>query len=366
MTRSVVTRFAPSPTGYLHIGGARTALYNLLYARHRNGKFLLRIEDTDQSRHIEDAVTAIRDGLLWLGIEWDEEHRQSAARQKHQAEAERLVAEGKAYRCYTTPEEMTAIKASHPKRRAVSPFRPAAGTSASTTQAADTQTGSYVIRLITPEHGHTTLDDLVQGAVTLNNEDIDDFVLLRSDGTPTYMHAVVVDDNASGVTTIIRGDDHLVNGVKHQLLYEALGYALPEFAHIPLIHAEDGTKLSKRHGAVGIEQFQAQGYLPEAIVNWLMRMGWGYGDREMFSLADASALFAIADVGKSPARLDYAKLNSFNCHYIRERLGHDRLSLVALVRQHTADAVSDEQIDAALELITPRHQTINGIGDEIT
>ena len=356
---TIVTRFAPSPTGFLHIGGARTALYNFLYARHMGGRFLLRIEDTDRARHNEAAVAAIRSGLQWLGLAWDEEFLQSDGFARHAAEAERLVEEGKAYYCHSTQDEMAALKSEHPQRRAVSPWRTRAA-------ARVEQDSTAVIRVLTPDAGQTAIDDLVQGRVVLQNTDIDDFVLLRADGTPTYMHAVVVDDNDCGVNTIIRGDDHLVNGVRHRLLYEALGYELPNFAHIPLIHGEDGAKLSKRHGALGVEHYAEQGYLPAAICNWLLRMGWGQGDREFFTVAEAQELFDIREVSKAPARLDIKKLDSYNCHYLRTLWHEAPAQLLQELRGRTSELPpQDDVLRAAVELCLERHTTLASLIAEI-
>ena len=311
----VVTRFAPSPTGFLHIGGARTALFNWLYARHAGGKMLLRIEDTDRERSTDAAITAILDGLKWLGLDWDGDvvHQfQRAAR--HREVAEQLLAAGRAYHCYATPQELDDMRA---KARAEGKpprydgrwrDRPASEAPAGV---------KPVVRLKAPQHGETVLEDLVQGRVAWANENLDDFVLLRSDGTPTYMLAVVVDDHDMGVTDIIRGDDHLTNAARQMQIYEALGWDVPRMAHIPLIHGADGAKLSKRHGALGVDAYRAMGYLPSALRNYLVRLGWSHGDQEYFSTEEMIAAFDLGHVGRSAARFDFAKLENMNGHYIR-------------------------------------------------
>ena len=316
-SRPVVTRFAPSPTGYLHIGGARTALFNWLFARHHGGKYLLRIEDTDRARSTEPAIAAIFDGLDWLGLGGDEEPVFQFARTERHAEvAAQLIAGGHAYRCYLTPEELTARReqAQAEKRpfridsewRDCSPDQAPAG-------------APFVVRIRAPREGETVIADLVQGSVTVANAEIDDFVLLRSDGTPTYMLAVVVDDHDMGVTHVIRGDDHLNNAFRQLVLIRALAWQEPEYAHVPLIHGADGAKLSKRHGALGVDSYRDElGILPEALFNYLLRLGWGHGDDEIISREQAVEWFDIGHVGKSPSRFDLAKLQNLNAHYLRE------------------------------------------------
>eukprot|EP01037_Dinobryon_pediforme_P023270 gene23270-24666_t len=315
MTGSVVTRFAPSPTGFLHIGGARTALFNWLFARHTGGRMLLRIEDTDRERSTEPAIAAILDGLAWLGLEWDGDPIYQFARsQRHAEVAHELVERGLAYRCYTTPAELdfmreAALKEGRPPRydgrwRDRDPSEAPEGV-------------KPVIRIKVPKSGETVIDDGVQGRVVFRNDVLDDFVLLRSDGTPTYMLAVVVDDHDMGVTDIIRGDDHLTNAARQVQIYAAMGWAVPRMAHIPLIHGQDGAKLSKRHGALGIDAYRAMGYLPAALLNYLARLGWSHGDHEIFSLAEAERWFEIGDVNKGAARFDFAKLEHINALYIR-------------------------------------------------
>ncbi len=315
MADAVVTRFAPSPTGFLHIGGARTALFNWLFARHAGGKMLLRIEDTDRERSTDAAIAAILDGLSWLGLEWDGEVvYQFASAQRHREVAASLLASGHAYHCYATPAELDAMREAaraegRPPRydgrwRERSPAEAPPG-------------AKPVVRLKAPREGETLLDDKVQGRVGWPNKDLDDLVLLRSDGTPTYMLAVVVDDHDMGVTDIIRGDDHLTNAARQMQIYHALGWEVPGMAHIPLIHGADGAKLSKRHGALGVDAYRAMGYLPEALRNYLVRLGWSRGDTEFFSTQEMIAHFDLAHVGRSPARFDLAKLESMSGHYIR-------------------------------------------------
>lgn len=315
--KTVVTRFAPSPTGFLHIGGARTALFNWLYARHFGGKYLLRIEDTDRARSTEPAIEAIFDGLNWLGLGGDEPAVFQFARSDRHAEvAAELLAKGHAYRCYLTPEELAERRQKAQEERR--PFR-----IDSEWRDADPSTWpadrSYVVRVKAPRDGETTIDDLVQGEVTVKNEEIDDFVILRSDGTPTYMLAVVVDDNDMGVTHVLRGDDHLNNAFRQLVVIRGMGWDEPVYGHVPLIHGSDGAKLSKRHGALGVDSYRDDlGVLPEALFNYLLRLGWGHGDEEFISREQAIAWFDMADVGKSPSRFDLAKLQNLNGHYLRD------------------------------------------------
>jgi glutamyl-tRNA synthetase len=316
MTDSVVTRFAPSPTGFLHIGGARTALFNWLYARKRGGKMLLRIEDTDRERSTEPAIAAILDGLKWLGLDWDGEVIYQFSRAaRHREVAEQLLANGKAYRCYATPEELTAMRE---RARAEGRTRLYDGLWRDR-DAAEAPAGMKpTIRLRAPQTGETVIEDQVQGRVVWQNENLDDLVLLRGDGNPTYMLAVVVDDHDMGVTHIIRGDDHLINAARQKQIYDALGWEIPSMSHIPLIHGPDGSKLSKRHGALGVDAYRAMGYLPAALRNYLVRLGWSHGDQEIFSTEEMIAAFDLSGVGRSAARFDFAKLESLNGHYIRQ------------------------------------------------
>ena len=309
---AVVTRFAPSPTGYLHIGGARTALFNWLYARGRGGKFLLRIEDTDRARHNEAAVAAILDGLSWLGLDWDEEPvSQYARRDRHVEIAEQLLAEGKAYRCWLAGEALAAAREEAKTQgvRFESPWRDADPAKRPTNE-------PFAIRFKAPREGETIIDDAVQGAVRFPNSALDDLIVLRSDGAPTYNLAVVVDDHDMGVTHVVRGDDHLNNAARQKQIYDALGWPVPVFAHVPLIHGADGAKLSKRHGALGVEAYRDMGFLPEGLANYLIRLGWAHGDDEIIPHDRAVEWFDIADVKKAPARLDLEKLKATNAHYM--------------------------------------------------
>ncbi|CAH1671059.1 glutamate--tRNA ligase [Chelatococcus asaccharovorans] len=340
MTGTVVTRFAPSPTGFLHIGGARTALFNWLYARRYGGKMLLRIEDTDRERSTDAAIAAILDGLSWLGLDWDGDAiHQFARADRHREVAEDLLARGRAYYCYATPQELEAMR--EEARREGRPLRydgrwrdrPAADAPAGV---------KPVIRLRAPTEGETVIDDQVQGRVTWQNKDLDDLVLLRSDGTPTYMLAVIVDDHDMGVTHIIRGDDHLTNAARQKQIYDALGWDVPVMAHIPLIHGPDGAKLSKRHGALGIDAYRSMGYLPAALRNYLVRLGWSHGDQEFFSTDEMIAAFDLGSIGRSPARFDFAKLENLNGHYMRN--------------------ADDEALVRALEDILPELGPARGLG----
>ena len=311
----VVTRFAPSPTGFLHIGGARTALFNWLYAKRFGGKFLLRIEDTDRERSTETAVAAIIDGLEWLGLTWDGEAVSQHARgERHREVAQTMLASGNAYRCYASPEELEAMRAA--ARAEGKPMRYDGRWR--DRDPADAPAGvKPVIRLRARQDGETIVDDKVQGKVVFANKELDDLVLLRSDGNPTYMLAVVVDDHDMGVTHIIRGDDHLTNAARQMQIYQALGWDVPVMAHIPLIHGADGAKLSKRHGALGVDAYRALGYLPAALRNYLVRLGWSQGDREFFSTPELIEAFDLPAIGRSPSRFDFAKLENINGHFMR-------------------------------------------------
>jgi len=323
---AVVTRFAPSPTGYLHIGGARTALFNWLYARGRGGKFLLRIEDTDRARSTPEATEAILKGLTWLGLDWDGEPISQFARKDRHAEVARQMLEGgTAYKCFSTPEEIAAFREANPRQPFQSPWR----------DRADLPDAPYAIRLKAPRSGETVIADEVQGEVRVANDQLDDMVLLRSDGTPTYMLAVVVDDHDMGVTHVIRGDDHLTNTARQIQIYDAMGWPRPVFAHIPLIHGEDGKKLSKRHGAVGLHEFAALGYPPAAMRNYLARLGWSHGDDELFSDAQAREWFDLGGIGRAPARLDFKKLEHVSGHHIGSM---DDASVLAALEAWMAEA----------------------------
>ena len=330
---TVVTRFAPSPTGFLHIGGARTALFNWLFARHHGGKFLLRIEDTDRERSTPAAIQAILDGLTWLGLDWDApEVYQSRRAERHAEVAYQLLEAGKAYRCYATKEELDAMR-----EQARAEGRPPRydGRWRDRDPAEAPPDVTPVIRIKMPLAGETVIDDRVQGRVTVANDQLDDMVLLRSDGTPTYMLSVVVDDHDMGITDVIRGDDHLTNAFRQYQVFKALGWTPPAFAHIPLIHGPDGAKMSKRHGAVGVAAYREQGYLPEAVRNILLRLGWGHGDREIVDTDEAIQLFDLAGVGKSASRFDFDKLDHFNGHYLRAA-DDDRLTDLVVPRIEAA------------------------------
>ena len=316
MTKPIVTRFAPSPTGFLHIGGARTALFNWLYARGRGGKMLLRIEDTDRERSTKEAIDAILDGLRWLELDWDGDVVYQYARaERHREAVAQLLAAGNAYRCYASPAELDEMRQ---KARAEGRTRLYDGRWRDRDPAEAPAGVKPVIRLKAPLTGETVIEDQVQGRVVWQNENLDDLVLLRSDGNPTYMLAVVADDHDMGVTHIIRGDDHLTNAARQKQIYDALGWELPSMAHIPLIHGPDGSKLSKRHGALGVDAYRAMGYLPAALRNYLVRLGWSHGDQEIFSTDEMIAAFDLGAIGRSAARFDFAKLENLNGHYIRQ------------------------------------------------
>jgi glutamyl-tRNA synthetase len=310
-----VLRFAPSPTGYLHIGGARTALFNWLYARHSGGAFLLRIEDTDRQRSTPEAIAAILEGMRWLGLDWDGQTIYQFARaERHRQIAEQLLAEGKAYRCYATQAELEEMRAQ--QRAEGMPLR-YDGRWRDRDPCEAPADAPFVVRLKAAQSGETVVHDVVQGEVTFANENLDDMVLLRSDGTPTYMLAVVVDDFDMGVTHIIRGDDHLNNAARQLQIIQAMGWPVPVYGHLPLIHGPDGAKLSKRHGALAVDAYRDMGYLPEAMRNYLLRLGWSHGNEEIISTEQAIAWFNLENIGRSPARFDFKKLDNLNAHYIR-------------------------------------------------
>jgi glutamyl-tRNA synthetase len=315
MSSPVITRFAPSPTGFLHIGGARTALFNWLFAKHNGGKMLLRIEDTDRERSTEDAVVAIVDGLSWLGLTWDGEIVSQYSRAaRHRQVAEDLVRHGHAYLCYCSPQELEAMRA-----KAAAEGRPQRydGTWRDRDPSTAPAGIKPAVRFKAPADGETLIDDNVQGRVKFNNKDLDDLIILRSDGSPTYNLSVVVDDHDMGVTHIIRGVDHLTNAARQSQVYRALNWEVPRMAHIPLIHGPDGAKLSKRHGALGVDAYRAMGYLPQAMRNYLARLGWSHGDDEIFTTNEMIEWFSLQSIGKSAARFDYAKLENLNGHYLR-------------------------------------------------
>ena len=313
MTAPIVTRFAPSPTGYLHIGGARTALFNWLYARGRGGRFLLRIEDTDRERSTPEATAAILQGLKWLGLDWDGDVVSQYDRKDRHAEvAHQMLVRGTAYKCFSTQEEIAAFRADAEARGSYAQFQ-------SPWRDADPSTHPdmpYVIRMRAPRTGETVISDQVQGRVVIQNSTLDDMICLRSDGNPTYMLAVVVDDHDMGVTHVIRGDDHLNNAARQAMVYTAMGWEIPVWAHIPLIHGPDGKKLSKRHGATGLEEYQAMGYPAAGMRNYLTRLGWAHGDAEIFTTEEAVKMFDLAGIGRAPARLDFKKLENTCGHHI--------------------------------------------------
>jgi glutamyl-tRNA synthetase len=334
MTDTVVTRFAPSPTGFLHIGGARTALFNWLYARGRRGKMLLRIEDTDRERSTQAAIDAIIDGLSWLGLEWDGATvHQFARTARHREVAAQLLAAGQAYHCYASPEELAQMREAARREGRAKLYD---GRWRDRSSAHAPLGVKPVIRLKAPLTGETAIEDKVQGRVVWQNENLDDLVLLRSDGTPTYMLAVVVDDHDMGITHVIRGDDHLTNAARQIQIYNALGWNIPVMAHIPLIHGPDGSKLSKRHGALGVDAYRALGYLPAAMRNYLVRLGWSHGDQEIFSMQEMIEAFDLPEIGRSPARFDFARLESLNGHYIRQSSDADLLAEIERVLPHIA------------------------------
>ncbi|MFZ1427602.1 MAG: glutamate--tRNA ligase [Geminicoccaceae bacterium] len=356
---SVVVRFAPSPTGYLHIGGARTALFNWLFARHHAGRYLLRVEDTDRLRSTQGAIDAIFDGLGWLGLMPDETPVFQFPRAGRHAEvALQLVAEGKAYHCWATPAELDEMRAE--QRRLGLPLR-YDGRWRDRDPSEAPAGVPPVVRLKAEQTGETVLEDLVQGEIKVANEQLDDMVLLRADGTPTYMLSVVVDDIDMGISHVIRGHDHLTNTFRQIQLYRAIGATLPRFAHIPLIHGPDGAKLSKRHGALSITEYREMGFLPEAVRNYLLRLGWGHGDEEIIATEEAIAWFDLGAVGRSPARFDLAKLTSLNAHYLRARPDAE---LVELVRPHLArlglepDAKAAHRLEMGMDGLKQRARTL--------
>lgn len=369
--RPPVVRFAPSPTGYLHIGGARTALFNWLYAKAKDGQFLLRIEDTDRKRNNPEAIAAIYDGLKWLGLDWDGNAISQFARaDRHVEIANALLANGKAYRCYLTPDELDQMrKQAEEEKRAFkirSPWRDKSAEEALTDK-------PFSVRLKAPLDGETVVHDEVQGDVTFANQDLDDFIILRSDATPTYHLAVVVDDHDMAVTHVIRGVDHLNNAARQNLIYSALDWDIPVYAHVPLIHGGDGAKLSKRHGALGVEAYRADGYLPEALRNYLVRLGWSHGDDEIMSTEQLISWFDLDGIGKSPARFDTQKLEDLNAHYIRESTDADLLRHIERLLQEIegGDALGEElskndgwiKLEMALPGLKPRAKTLLAVLD---
>ncbi len=344
---SPVTRFAPSPTGYLHIGGARTALFNWAYAKGNGGKMLLRIEDTDRERYTEGAVAAILDGLTWLGLDWDGEAVSQYGRmQRHAEVAHEMLAKGNAYYCYCSPEELTAMR-----EKAEAEKRPIRydGTWRNRPASDAPQGIKPVIRFKSPQEGETVINDQAQGRVVIPNKDLDDLIILRSDGNPTYNLSVVVDDHDMGVTHIIRGVDHLTNAARQTQIYLAMGWAVPSMTHVPLIHGPDGAKLSKRHGALGVEAYRAMGYLPAALRNYLARLGWSHGDDEIFSTEELVKWFDLGGIGKSASRFDFAKLENLNGHYIRHTPNAELLALFIAFLPHVENGPAMlAKIDSAM------------------
>ena len=362
----IVTRFAPSPTGFLHIGGARTALFNWLFARHHGGKFLLRIEDTDRARSTDAAIDAIIDGLQWLELDWDGDVVFQFSRASRHAEVANLLLErGHAYRCYATSAELEAMREA--QRAARLPMR-YDGRWRDRDHSEAPEGTPFVIRLKAPREGSVTIEDRVQGPVTVNNEELDDFVLLRSDGTPTYMLSVVVDDYDMGITHVIRGDDHLNNAFRQLALIRAMEWREPIYAHVPLIHGPDGAKLSKRHGAMGVDAYRDElGYLPEAINNYLMRLGWGHGDDEIFSREQAIAWFELNGVGRSPSRFDFKKLENLNGHYLREA-DNSRLAAIAqpMIEAKLGRTLGDSEVEMlvkSMASLKPRAKSTLGLAE---
>ena len=361
---SVVTRFAPSPTGFLHIGGARTALFNWLFARHYGGKALLRIEDTDKKRSTQDAIDAILDGLDWLGLDYDDDPVfQSQRAERHAEVAHRLLKAGHAYKCFATTEELEAMRAA--QRANKQPMR-YDGRWRDRDPSEAPEGAPYTVRLKTPNEGEATIADQVQGDVSVKNEELDDYIILRADGTPTYMLAAVVDDHDMGVTHVIRGDDHLNNAFRQLPIYNAMhdiegGWPAPVYAHVPLIHGADGAKLSKRHGALGAETYRDEfGILPEALFNYLLRLGWGHGDREEITRDEAIDLFELSGVGKSPSRFDIKKLENLNGHYIREK---DDAELTPLVAQRIEADVDLALLTQAMPVLKNRAKNLDELAD---
>jgi len=362
---TVVTRFAPSPTGFLHIGGARTALFNWLYARHCGGQMRLRIEDTDRKRSTPEAIGKILDELAWLGLDWDGDTvYQSHNAERHAAVARGLLAQGRAYHCYCTPEELTQMREA--ARREGRPVR-YDGRWRDRDPAEAPADIPPVVRLKMPQDGETTVADRVQGEVTIGNDQLDDMVLLRADGTPTYMLSVVVDDYDMGISHVIRGDEHLTNTFRQVQLYRALDWATPDFAHIPLIHGPDGAKMSKRHGALGVDAYRDMGYLPEALCNYLARLGWAHGDDEVFSMAQAVEWFDFDGIGRSAARFDFAKLENLNGHYIRAAAPERLVELIAprLVEAlgRPLDETALARLNAGMDGLRQRAKTVLELAD---
>lgn len=365
---SIVTRFPPSPTGFMHIGNARTALYNWLYARHHGGTFLVRIEDTDRKRHSEEAVQVIMDGLQWLGLNWDGDVvSQFAQRDRHIEVAEQMIAKGQAYYCYCSPEELDEMR-SKAKEEGRSTFYDRRWRDRDPSEA---PAGiEPVVRIKAPLTGETVIEDEVQGKVTIKNETLDDFIILRSDRTPTYMLSVVVDDHDMGVTHVIRGDDHLNNAFRQKVIFDAMDWDVPTFAHLPLIHGPDGGKFSKRHGATSVDEYKSMGYLADAMCNYLLRLGWSHGDEEIISREKAIEWFDLDAVGKSPARFDFAKLDSLNAHYIANSSTKELINILAdIYIERDLDDIRDNdtamtRLTQGMDELKSRAKNTNQLADE--
>jgi glutamyl-tRNA synthetase len=361
--KPVITRFAPSPTGDLHIGGARTALFNYLFAKKNNGKFLLRIEDTDEKRSTQEAIDAILSGLDWLGLKHDEQYiLQSKNISRHQEIAKKLIESGGAYYCYTSAEELESLRLEAEKKGEVFRFKSKwrdGNCNIQTTQTAP------AIRIKAPIFGEIIIDDLVQGQVRVSASEIDDMVLLRSDGTATYMFAVVVDDHDMGITDIIRGDDHLNNAFRQKIIYELMGWEVPKFAHIPLIHGCDGAKMSKRHGAVSVVEYKKMGYLPSAMRNYLLRLGWSHGDAEIISDLEAVSWFNLEKVGRSPSRFDFAKLNHVNKHYLKEKRDEEIFDLLKDFFDRDLSSSEQNRVTKAIKFVKERSNTLKDLAKNL-
>ena len=364
---TVVTRFAPSPTGFLHIGSARTALFNWLFARHHGGKYLLRIEDTDRARSTQPAIEAILDGLSWLGLQWHGDVTYQFARAARHAEvARQMLAEDKAYYCYASPQELQEMREA--QKKAGVPMRYDGRWRDRDPK--DAPPGvAPVIRLKAPQSGQTVIQDAVQGEVKVENAQLDDMILLRADGTPTYMLAVVVDDQDMGVTHVIRGDDHLNNAFRQLQIIKAMGWPEPVYAHIPLIHGPDGSKLSKRHGALGVDAYRDMGFLPAALRNYLLRLGWGHGDDEIISTKQAIEWFDLPAVGRAASRFDMVKLTNLNAHYLRETPDAELLPMVlpriASKVGGQIDAVGMQRIERGMGGVKQRSRTLIELADNL-
>lgn len=357
----VITRFAPSPTGPLHTGSARTALFNYLFAKHCNGKFLLRIEDTDIQRSKLEFTKLIIQDLRWLGVKWDEEiYYQIQHQSRHAKVAYELIERGKAYYCYSTQEEIESFRQKFPHEKFISPWR-------DKINAVTNNSVKPTIRLKVNHiaDSQVTVNDLILGTISINHKELDDMILLRSDGTPTYMLAVVVDDYDMSITHVIRGDDHLTNTFRQKQIYDAMDWPLPQFAHIPLIHDKDGHKLSKRNGAMGIEDYKVNGYLPQAVVNYLLRLGWSHGDQEIFDIKDVSNLFTLDKIGKSPAKFDIDKLNFINSHYIKDSdNNHLLLKTMPYLKNYNIDNIISQKILKGMDSLKLRAHTLKELADQ--